>query len=112
MAMFGRSGTLQGTDTPDTVIFSVDLPVDIPSTVTAGASGDNALPVRSGQKLAAVWAQIHDFEVGPGDTGTRSFSTNIDGTLPTSDLKQDIRIRPSRKVLTREIDGQLSWTVT
>jgi hypothetical protein len=111
MATFKRTGTLKGTDTLDTVIFSVDLPADISYTVKATGGGNNKLRVRCGQKLVAIWAQIHDFDVEPGQTKTRSFSTSIDGTTPTNDLKQDIRIRLSRPVLTEQIDWELTWTV-
>jgi hypothetical protein len=112
MATFKRTGTLEGTDTLDTVVFTVDIPADITYTVTAKGAGDNELRVRCGQKLIAIWAQIHDFKVAPGRSGTRSFSTGIDGTTPTTDGKQDIRIRLSRKILTRQIDWELSWTVS
>jgi hypothetical protein len=39
----------------------------------------HALRVRCGQKLVAIWAQINDFEMSPGDTETRSFSTSTTG---------------------------------
>jgi len=112
MTTYTRSGTLSGTDTLDTLIFSVDLPADITYTVTAHGSGSNKLRVRCGQKLVAIWAQINDFEMSPGDTETRSFSTSIDGTMPTTDEKQDIRIRLGRDVLTKEIDWDLTFTTT
>jgi hypothetical protein len=112
MATFKKTGTLKGTDTLDTVIFTVDLPADITYTVKATGSGDNKLRVRCGQKLIAIWAQIHDFEVAPGASKTKSFSTGMDGTTPTTDNKQDVRIRLSRKILTKEIDWELSWTVS
>ena len=111
MATFKRTGTLEGTNTLDTVIFSVDLPADITYTVTAKGNGDNKLRVRCGQKLVAIWAQIHDFELAPGQSATRSFSTSIDGTTPTTDNKQDIRIRLSRDILTKKLDWELTWTV-
>jgi hypothetical protein len=82
MTTYHRSGTLSGTNTLDTIIYSVDLPADITYTVTAQGSGSNKLRVRCGQKLVAIWAQINDFEMSPGDTGTRSFSTSIDGSTP------------------------------
>ena len=50
--------------------------------------------------------------MSPGDTETRSFSTTIDGSTPTTDDKQDIRIRLSRDILTKEIDWDLTFTVT
>ena len=109
MATFKRTGTINGTNTVDTVIFPVDLPADITYTVTAKGSGDNKLRVRCGQKLVAIWAQIHDFEMALGQSETRSFSTSIDGTTPTSDDRQEIRIRLSRDILTKEIDWELSW---
>jgi hypothetical protein len=112
MRRYTRSGTLSGTNTLDTLIFSVDLPADITYTVTARGSGSNQLRVRCGQKLVAIWAQINDFEMSPGDTETRSFSTSIDGSTPTTDDKQDIRIRLSRDILTKEIDWDLTFTVT
>ena len=111
MATFKRTGTIEGANTVDTIIFTVDLPADITYTVKAKGSGDNQLRVRCGQKMVAIWAQIHDFEVPLGKSRTKSFSTSIDGTLPTTDGKQDIRIRLSRAVLTKKIDWELSWTV-
>lgn len=111
MSSFTRSGTLQGTDTLDTVVFAVDLPADITYTITATGDGSNTLRVRCGQLLVAVWAQIHDFEMSPGESKTRSFHTGIDGTTPTTDGKQDVRIRLSRDILTKEIDWQLHVTV-
>lgn len=99
-------------DTLDTVVFTVDLPADVTYTVTAKGSGDNQLRVRCGQKLVAIWAQLHDFKLSPGQSKTRSFSTNLDGTTPTTDQRQDIRIRLSRDILTKEIDWELSWTVS
>ena len=112
MATFHRSGTLKGTDTLDTVEFTVDLPATITYTVSARGSGDNELRVRCAQKLVLIWAQIHDFDVPLGGTRTRTFSTNIDGATPTTDNRQDIRIKLGRKVLTKEIDWDLTWTVT
>jgi hypothetical protein len=112
METFKRTGTLQGTDTLDTVIFTVDLPATITYTVTAQGSGDNQLRVRCGQKLAAIWAQVHDFKLSPGDSATKSFSTDLDATTPTDDRRQDIRIRLSRDILTKEVDWELRWTVS
>ena len=112
MVTYTRSGTLAGTDTLDTVIVSVDLPADVTYTVTAKGSGSNELRVRCGQKLIAIWAQINDFELSPGQSASRSFSTSIDGTTPTTDGKQDLRIRFSRDILTQQIDWELSLTAT
>jgi hypothetical protein len=111
MATVKRTGTLQGTDTLDTIIFTVDLPADITYTVKASGNGDNRLRVRCGQQLMAIWAQIHDFEVSPGESATRSFHTGIDGTTPTTDGRQDVRIRLSRDLTTKEIDWELTWSV-
>jgi hypothetical protein len=61
--------------------------------------------------LIAIWAQIHDFELSPGQSATRSFHTGIDGTAPTTDGKQDVRIRLSRDLTTKEIDWQLNVSV-
>jgi hypothetical protein len=47
-----------------------------------------------------------------GDTEIRSFSTSIVGSTPTTDGRQDIRIRLSRDILTKEIDWDLTFTVT
>jgi hypothetical protein len=112
MTTYKRTGTLSGTNTLDTIIYSVDLPADVTYSVTARGSGSNKLRVRCGQKLVAIWAQINDFEMSPGDTETRSFSTTIDGSTPTTDDRQDIRIRLSRDILTKEIDWDLTFTVT
>jgi hypothetical protein len=112
MASFTRTGTLAGTDTLDTIVFTVDLPADITYTVTAKGDGDNRLRVRCGQQLIAIWAQIHDFYMEPGQSATRSFQTDIDGTTPTTDRKQDVRIRLSRDILTKEIDWELKFTVS
>jgi hypothetical protein len=112
MTTYNRSGTLEGTNTLDRLIFTVDLPADSTYTVTATGSGDNKLRVRCGQKLIAIWAQINDFELSPGQSASRSFSTSIDGAIPTTDDKQDIRIRLSRDILTKEIDWEVSLTAT
>jgi hypothetical protein len=112
MTTYRRTGTLSGTNTLDTIIYSVDLPADISYTVKASGNGDNNLRVRCGQKLVAIWAQINDFEMSSGDTESRSFHTSIDGTTPTTDEKQDIRIRLSRDILTKEIDWELTFTVS
>jgi hypothetical protein len=109
MPTFTRSGTLKGTDTLDTLIFTVDLPADVTYTVTAKGKGDNKLRVRCGQKLIAIWAQLHDFELEPGESKTRSFGTSIDGTTPTTDGRQDVRIRLSRAILTKEIEWELTF---
>lgn len=111
MATHKRIGTLQGLNTVDAVVFTVDLPATITYTVTAKGSGNNQLRVRCGQKLVAIWAQLHDFKLSPGESGTRTFSTDLDGTTPTTDGRQDIRIRLNRDILTKEIDWELSWTV-
>jgi hypothetical protein len=111
MATFKRTGTLHGTNTLDTVVFTVDLPAEISYTVKATGEGSNKLRVRCGQQLIAIWAQIHDFEISPGDSATRSFHTGIDGTTPTTDGKQDVRIRLSRDLTTKEIDWELTWSV-
>jgi hypothetical protein len=111
MATFKRTGTLQGTNTLDTVVFTVDLPADISYTVKATGGGNNNLRVRCGQQLIAIWAQIDDFEIGPGQSATRSFHTGIDGTTPTTDGKQDVRIRMSRDLTTKAIDWELTWSV-
>jgi hypothetical protein len=107
-----RSGSLSGTNTLDTVIFGVDLPAVITYTVTARGSGTNELRLRCGKQLVEIWAHINYLDMSPGDTETRSFSTSIDGTTPTTDDKQDIRIRLSRDILTKEIDWDLTFTVT
>lgn len=111
MASFKRTGTLQGVNTLDTVVFTVDLPATISYTVKAKGSGSNQLRVRCGQKLIAIWAQLHDFKLSPGQSASRSFKTDLDGTTPTTDRRQDIRIRLSRDILTQEIDWELDWTV-
>jgi hypothetical protein len=112
MTTFKRTGTLSGTDTLDTIEFTVDLPATITYTVTAKGEGDNELRVRTGQRVILIWAQIHDFSIEPGHAQTKSFSTDLDLTTPTTDRKQDVRIRLSRKILTKEIQWELSWTVT
>ncbi|MCA9660649.1 MAG: hypothetical protein KC486_20070 [Myxococcales bacterium] len=112
MTTYHRSGTLSGTDTVDTVTFTVNLPADISYTVRARGSGDNELRVRCAQKLVLIWAQVHDFKLSPGESKSRSFSTSIDGTTPTTDGRQDVRIKLSRKILTKELDWELDFTVT
>lgn len=111
MATFKRTGTLHGTNTIDTVVFSVDLPAEITYTVKAIGQGHNKMRVRCGQQLVAIWAQIHDFELEPGQSATRSFHTGIDGTLPTTDGKQDVRIRMSRDLTTKEMEWELTYSV-
>ena len=110
MATITRTGTLAGTDTLDTLIFTVDLPAQITYTVKATGQGDNRLRVRCGQKLVAIWGQIHDFELEPGQAKTRSFATDLDGSTPTTDGTQDVRIRLSRDILTKEIFWELTFT--
>lgn len=112
MATYKRTGSLSGTDTLDTIVFTVDLPATISYTVTAKGKGNNELRVRTGQKAILIWAQIHDFKVSPSKSKSRSFDTNLDLTTPTTDNKQDIRIRLSRKIGTKAIDWELSWTVS
>ena len=112
MPTWKRNGTLSGTDTLDTLVFTVDVPCEISYSVTAKGQGDNKLRVRCGQKLILIWAQIHDFEIAPGKSKTKSFRTGIDGATPTTDGKQEVRLRMSRKVLTQEIDWEVELTAT
>lgn len=110
MAVIRKTGTLSGTNTLDTVIITVTLPASISYTVKASGEGNNKLRVRCGQKLVAIWAQIHDFELEAGQSATRSFNTTIDGSTPTNDGKQDIRLRFSRDILTKAMDWELTFT--
>lgn len=112
MATFKRTGSLSGTDTLDTIMFTVNLPATISYTISAKGKGKNDLRVRTGQKAILIWAQIHDFDVSPGKNKSREFDTNLDLTTPTTDNKQDIRIRLSRKIGTKAIDWELNWTVS
>ena len=54
----------------------------------------DGLLVREGVLAAPVW------------------QASIDGGTPTTDEKQDIRIRLSRDILTKEIDWDLTFNVT
>ena len=40
------------------------------------------------------------------------WQASIDGSTPTTDEKQDIRIRLSRDILTKEIDWDLTFNIT
>jgi hypothetical protein len=43
MATFKRTGTLHGTNTLDTIVFTVDLPAEITYTLKATGEGNNKL---------------------------------------------------------------------
>lgn len=111
MKTYKKSGTLSGTDTVDNIEFTVNVPAKISYTVSAKGSGSNELRVRSQTKLVLIWATVHDFKVDPGKSKTKSFEANSDTTTSTSDGKQDLRFKLSRKALTKEIEWELEWTV-
>jgi hypothetical protein len=106
-----RSGTLSGTTLMNVVNLSITVPAKIEYTVTARGEGGNRLRVRCGNFIHLIWAKVHDFELDPGESGTRSFEVNSDMT-GTEDGKHDIRFRLSRKALTKAIDWEVTWKIT
>ncbi len=103
--------TLSGVWLMQTIKMSVPVPCRIQYTVRHKGDGNNTLRVRFGSFFHLIWAQVHDFDVDPGKSLSRSAERTGDNTGEEDD-KQDVRWRLSRKVLTKPIDWELTYTVT
>ena len=103
--------TLSGVWLMQTIKMSVPVPCKIQYTVRHKGDGKNRLRVRHGSFYHLLWGQVHDFEVEPGKSRSRTAEENKD-TSYEEDARQDIRWRLSRKVLTKAIDWELTYTIT
>lgn len=103
--------TLSGVWLMQTIKMSVPTPCRIEYTVRHKGDGKNKLRVRFGAYWHLVWGQVHDFEIEPGRSKSRSTKIGSD-TTGSEDDKQDVRWRLSRTALTKAIDWELTYTVT
>jgi hypothetical protein len=103
--------TLSGVWLMQTIKMTVPVPCTIEYTVRHKGGGNNDLRVRFGSFWNLIWAKVHDFELEPGKSASRSPDVNNDDT-GSADAKQDVRWRLSRAILTKEIDWELTYTVT
>lgn len=103
--------TLSGVWLMQTIKMSVPVPCRIEYTVRHEGDGNNDLRVRFGNYLHLIWGQVHDFEIEPGKSKSRSTEIGSDNT-GSEDNNQDVRWRLSRKALTKAIDWELTYTVT
>ena len=94
-----------------TVQMTVPVPCRIDYTVRHKGDGNNELRVRFGSYWNLIWGKIHDFELDPGKSASRTSDVLSDDT-GSDDAKQDVRWRLSRAVLTKAIDWELTYTVT
>jgi len=94
-----------------TIKMTVPLPCRIEYSVKHKGEGNNDLRVRFGNFVHLIWGQLHDFEVQPGKSKSRSMELETDMTGAEDNL-QDVRWRLSRAVLTKEIDWELTYTIT
>ncbi len=111
MGNFTQSGTLSGTETKEVIEFKVKVPAIVNYTVTAYGIGSNELRLRSAQMILLAWANIHDFKIKPGEHQSRSFSTDIDGTVPLTDHQQAIHFKLLRADTSEDIEWKVDWTV-
>ena len=93
-----------------TIKMSIPVPCRIEYTVRHNGKGKNKLRVRCGNFWHLIWAKVHDFEIEPGKSKSRTLEINSD-TTGTDDQRQDFRWRLSRAILTKEIDWKLTYTV-
>lgn len=105
------SSSLSGVWLMQTIKMTVPAPCQIQYTVRHKGDGNNNLRVRYGSFQQVIWGNVHDIDLEPGKAASRSVVENDDDTGP-EDAKQDIRWRLSRKVLTKAIDWELTYTVT
>jgi len=103
--------SLEGVWLMQTIKMSVPNPCKIEYTVRHKGKGNNDLRVRYGSYYHLLWSQVHDFEVEPGKSKTKSTEEKDDDT-GSNDGKQDIRWRLSRAIMTKAIDWELNYTVT
>ncbi len=103
--------TLSGAWLMETVRMTVPVPCKIEYTVRHKGHGNNQLRVRFGSYWNLIWAKIHDFELEPDKSASRTSEINNDDT-GSEDGKQDVRWRLSRAILTKEIEWELTYTVT
>ena len=68
--------------------------------------------VRCCQKLVAIWAQINDFEMSRATPNPVVLDESRRDYADDHRRKQDIRIRLSRDILTKEIDWDLTFATT
>jgi hypothetical protein len=105
------NSTLSGVWLMQTIRMSVPVPCRIDYTVRHKGDGKNDLRVRFGSFWHLIWAQAHDFEVAPDKAKSRTTEVKNDNS-GSEDATQDVRWRLSRKVLTKAIDWELTYTVT
>lgn len=103
--------TLSGVWLMQTIKMSVPVPCMIEYTIRHKGDGNNDLRVRFGNFLHLIWGKVHDFEIEPGKSKSRSIELGSD-TTGAEDAKQDVRWRLSRKALTKAIDWELTYSVT
>ena len=105
------NSALRGVWLMQAIKMSIPVPCRIEYTVRHNGNGKNKLRVRCGNFWHLIWANIHDFEIESGKSKSRTVDINKD-TTGTDDQRQDFRWRLSRAVLTKEINWQLTYTVT
>lgn len=103
--------TLSGIWLMQTVKMSIPVPCKIEYSVRHKGDGNNKLRVRCGNFWHLIWAKVHDFDIDPGKSKSRTLEI-ISDTTGTDDAKQDFRWRLSRSVLSKAIAWELTYTVT
>lgn len=103
--------SLSGVWQLQTIKLDVPVPCRIDYTVRHKGDGNNNLRVRFGSFFHLIWAKVHDFEIEPGKSASRSPERTSDAT-GSEDQRQDVRWRLSRTLLTKAIDWELTYTVT
>ena len=104
-------GSLSGVGLMHVIKMSVPVPCRIEYTVRHRGKGKNELRVRFGSFFHLLWGNVHDFELESGKSKSRMTEEKSDDT-GSEDQRQDVRWRLSRKVLTKEIDWELTYTIT
>jgi hypothetical protein len=103
--------TLSGIWLMQVIELSIPVPCRIEYKVKHKGEGNNDLRVRCGGFWHLVWGQIHDFEIEPGKSASRTTEFNND-TTGSEDAKQAFRWRLSRGLLSKAIPWELTYTIT
>jgi hypothetical protein len=103
--------TLSGIWLMQTVKMSIPVPCKIEYTVRHKGDGNNKLRVRCGNYWHLIWAKVHDFDLDPGTSKSRTLEITSDAT-GTDDAMQDFRWRLSRSILSKAIAWELTYSVT
>ena len=103
--------TLSGAWLMQIVKMKVPVPCKIEYTVRHKGKGKNKLRFRFGSFYNLLYAKVHDIDIKPGKSKSRTTEAKKDNT-GAEDGWQDVRWRLSRKALTKAIDWELTYTVT